>query len=99
MHELTTTNELSDAFKILDKCNNGGVCDGSIDSSEFRTILKSLGQNFSPEEIDEMIKMADKDGDGSIDEKEFIAVMNAGSSKGASGDSSAPQSNRAQHKK
>lgn len=34
--------------------------------------------------------MADKDGDGSIDEKEFIIVMNAGSSKG---DSSAPQSN------
>lgn len=73
MNELSTQNELKEAFKILDGI---GEQDGNIDAKEFRQILMCLDAEFSEKEIDEMIDFADKDKDGSISENEFLIVMN-----------------------
>ena len=38
-------------------------------------MLRSIGKEPSEEELEEMVRMADVDGDGSIDFPEFITVM------------------------
>jgi len=37
--------------------------------------MKSIGENLSDSEIDEMIKEADANGDGNIDYDEFVKIM------------------------
>lgn len=54
--------ELKNAFKVFDRDGSG-----TISAEELRHVLTSLGENMTAAEIDEMIQMADKDGDGSID--------------------------------
>lgn len=53
--------ELREAFRVFDKEGKG-----YIESSNFRHIMTSMGEVMSPDEIDELIKEADKDGDGKI---------------------------------
>jgi calmodulin len=62
VRELDTEQELYNAFKVFDKDGSG-----TISSDELRNVLKSLGEDLSDEELDEMIKLADRNGDGSID--------------------------------
>lgn len=54
--------ELVSAFQVFDKDGSG-----SVSPSELRSVLISLGQKHTDEEIDEMVKHADLDGNGSID--------------------------------
>ena len=54
--------ELVAAFQVFDKDGSG-----SVSPSELRSVLISLGQKHTDEEIDEMVKHADLDGNGSID--------------------------------
>ncbi|KAK1600050.1 uncharacterized protein LY79DRAFT_532398 [Colletotrichum navitas] len=65
-----TNKELVAAFKVFDKDNSG-----SVSPSELRQVLLSLGQRATDEEIEEMIKHADLDGNGSIDYQEFVQLM------------------------
>ena len=59
-----------EAFKVIDK---DGI--GALPSYEFRYLMSTSGEDISDEEIDEMIKEADQDGDGTIDYNEFIRMM------------------------
>lgn len=43
--------------------NNG---DGFIDPDELKLIMSSVGESLSDKDLDEMIKEADKDGDGKV---------------------------------
>ena len=52
-----TVPEMREAFNIFDKDNNG-----RINTQELGTVMRSLGQNPTQKEIDDMIKGADKDG-------------------------------------
>ena len=54
--------ELRAAFRVFDKDNNG-----TIDTAELRQLMKSIGEDLTDEQIEEMIREADQDGDGSID--------------------------------
>lgn len=54
--------ELREAFKVFDRDGTG-----TISREELKAVMKSLGENLTEEEIDEMLKLADKDGDGQID--------------------------------
>ncbi|XP_035737330.1 probable calcium-binding protein CML22 isoform X1 [Vespa mandarinia] len=54
--------ELRDAFRVFDKRNRG-----YITASDLRVVLQCLGENLSEEEIEDMIKEVDVDGDGRID--------------------------------
>ncbi len=60
--ETDTEQELMNAFTVFDKDGSG-----TISSEELRNVLKSLGENLTDSELDEMIKLADKNGDGHID--------------------------------
>lgn len=60
--EVDTEQELLNAFKVFDKDGSG-----TISSDELRDALKSLGENLTDAELDEMIKLADSNGDGQID--------------------------------
>ncbi|CAO3614746.1 unnamed protein product [Cunninghamella echinulata] len=62
--------ELKEAFKVFDKDNNG-----FISASELRHVMTSVGENLSSQELEEMIREADVDGDGQINYKEFVKMM------------------------
>ncbi|KAJ2226884.1 hypothetical protein GGF40_004243 [Coemansia sp. RSA 1286] len=62
--------ELREAFKVFDK--NG---DGVISADELRQVMTSLGERLTSEEVSEMIREADVDGDGNINYEEFSKMM------------------------
>ncbi|XP_064617236.1 troponin C-like isoform X2 [Liolophura sinensis] len=64
--------ELKDAFRVLDK-NNRGV----IDVADLRWILKSLGDDLTDDEIEDMIEETDTDRSGTVDYEEFRHLMMA----------------------
>uniref|UniRef100_U5EQS4 Putative calmodulin n=1 Tax=Corethrella appendiculata TaxID=1370023 RepID=U5EQS4_9DIPT len=64
--------ELKEAFKVFDKNN-----DGLISSSELRHVMTNLGEKLSEEEVDDMIKEADMDGDGMVNYNEFVMILTA----------------------
>jgi len=62
--------EFKEAFSLFDKDG-----DGTIDADELGTVLRSLGNQPTDEEVEDMIKEADEDGNGTIDFAEFIKMM------------------------
>ena len=46
-----------------------------MDASEFREVMSGVSAKFTPDELDSMIRAADTNKDGTIDEKEFINCM------------------------
>nr|CAI5831610.1 unnamed protein product [Callosobruchus analis] len=61
--------ELREAFRVFDKNN-----DGLISSNELRHVMTSLGERLSEEEVDDMIKEADLDGDGQVNYEGMVYV-------------------------
>ena len=61
MFECNPEEDLREAFKVFDK--NG---DGTIDGKELRHTLTNIGEKLTDEEVDEMIKKVDEDGDGKV---------------------------------
>jgi len=47
-------------------------CDGTIDRQELDNVFKSMGKQFSKEELDRMISLVDTDKSGTLDYEEFI---------------------------
>ncbi|ELU09609.1 hypothetical protein CAPTEDRAFT_184797 [Capitella teleta] len=62
--------EMRAAFKTFDR--NG---DGYISAAELRHVMMCLGEKLSDEEVKEMIRAADTDGNGKIDYQEFAKVL------------------------
>ncbi|XP_034236966.1 calmodulin-like [Thrips palmi] len=62
--------ELRDAFRVFDKHNRGYIV-----ASDLRAVLQCLGEDLSEEEIEDMIKEVDVDGDGRIDFYEFVHAL------------------------
>jgi calmodulin len=62
--------ELKEAFDLFDK--NG---DGRIPTKELGTMMRSLGQNPSDSELQDMIDEVDADNTGTIDFTEFLTMM------------------------
>merc|ERR1712241_1640267 len=58
------------AFFRFDK--NG---DGAIDRSELKQMLSATGKNPSDQEVDQLFRKGDTDGDGQIDLQEFVFLM------------------------
>ena len=54
--------ETKAAFRVFDKDNSG-----TISANELKAVMKSLGEDLTDAEIDEMIREADKDNNGTID--------------------------------
>lgn len=72
-HKIQRVDEQEDlltAFRVFDK--NG---DGYISASELKSVMESLGEEMTDEQIHEMIREADTDGNGLIDYSEFMYVL------------------------
>ena len=72
MKDTDSEEELKEAFKVFDKDGNG-----FISAAELRHIMTNLGEKLTDEEVDEMIREADVDGDGQINYEEFVKMMMA----------------------
>lgn len=62
--------ELKEIFRVLDKEKKG-----EVNVNEIRWILKSLGDDMTEEDIDDMILDVDTDGSGWVDYEEFKKLM------------------------
>jgi calmodulin len=62
MKDTDSEEEIREAFKVFDRDNNG-----FISAAELRHVMTSIGEKLSDDEVDEMIREADQDGDGRID--------------------------------
>lgn len=63
---------LRSSFSVFDKDNSG-----FIDKAELRKALTTLGENLKDNEVDEMFKAADINGDGKVEYKEFITMFSS----------------------
>ena len=72
MKDTDSEEEILEAFKVFDKDGNG-----FISAAELRHIMTNLGEKLTDEEVDEMLREADIDGDGQINYEEFVKVMMA----------------------
>ncbi|XP_070187877.1 calmodulin-like isoform X2 [Littorina saxatilis] len=72
MKDTDSEEELREAFRVFDKDGNG-----FISAAELRHVMTNLGEKLTDEEVDEMIKEADLDGDGMVNYEEFVTMMTA----------------------
>ncbi|KAJ8765432.1 hypothetical protein K2173_013190 [Erythroxylum novogranatense] len=70
MKETDAEEELKEAFKVFDKDQNG-----YISATELRHVMINLGEKLTDEEVEQMIKEADLDGDGQVNYEEFVKMM------------------------
>lgn len=61
MKETDSELEIREAFKVFDKDGNG-----FISSTELRYVMTNLGEKLTDEEVEDMIREADADGDGQV---------------------------------
>jgi|EP00670_Eutreptiella_braarudii_P000700 calmodulin len=64
--------ECKQAFAVFDKDG-----DGFISTCELKGIISNLGEKPTDEELDEMVKQADADGDGKVGYDDFVKMMSA----------------------
>jgi len=67
MKDTDSEEEIREAFKVFDRDNNG-----FISAAELRHVMTSIGEKLTDDEVDEMIREADQDGDGRIDCTSYI---------------------------
>merc|ERR1711934_102602 len=70
MNQKDGKEELLKGFKLFDDDNTG-----KISFKNFQRVAKELGENLSAKELEEIIAEADTDGDGEINQEEFLKVM------------------------
>lgn len=72
MKDTDSEEEIKEAFKVFDKDGNG-----FISAAELRHVMTNLGEKLTDEEVDEMIREADIDGDGQINYEGTRLAMQA----------------------
>eukprot|EP00500_Bicosoecida_sp_ms1_P001989 CAMPEP_0203812618 /NCGR_PEP_ID=MMETSP0115-20131106/4249_1 /ASSEMBLY_ACC=CAM_ASM_000227 /TAXON_ID=33651 /ORGANISM="Bicosoecid sp, Strain ms1" /LENGTH=220 /DNA_ID=CAMNT_0050721467 /DNA_START=40 /DNA_END=700 /DNA_ORIENTATION=- len=70
MSEKDSREEILKAFRLFDDDETG-----KISFRNLKRVAKELGENMTDEELAEMIEEADRDGDGEINEEEFLRIM------------------------
>merc|ERR1712110_1316814 len=73
MKDADSEEEIKEAFRVFDADNNG-----FITAKELRIVMANLGEKLTNDEVEEMIKEADQDGDGRVNFEEFASMMVAG---------------------
>ncbi len=69
-NEACSNEEVINAFRTFDKEGNG-----TISAEELRTVLTTIGDVLTAEEVDELIREADINSDGVIYYEEFVSQM------------------------
>ncbi|XP_052276018.1 calmodulin-like isoform X2 [Dreissena polymorpha] len=62
--------QMREAFRVFDKDDTG-----FISSSKLRYVMTNLGQKFTDQEVAQMIRDADPNGDGMVNYMEFIKLL------------------------
>ncbi|XP_057613223.1 centrin-4 [Chionomys nivalis] len=70
MNEKDEKEEILKAFKLFDD-----DATGTISLNNIKRVAKELGENLTEEDLQEMLDEADRDGDGEINEEEFLRMM------------------------
>ncbi|CAO1377879.1 unnamed protein product [Diamesa hyperborea] len=70
MAEKDTKEEILKAFRLFDDDETG-----TISFKNIKRVAKELGENLTDEELQEMIDEADRDGDGEVNQDEFLRIM------------------------
>ncbi|XP_010001786.1 PREDICTED: centrin-2 [Chaetura pelagica] len=70
MAEKDSKEEILKAFKLFDDDETG-----KISFKNLKRVAKELGENLTDEELQEMIDEADRDGDGEVNQQEFLRIM------------------------
>lgn len=70
MAEKDSREEIMKAFRLFDDDETG-----KISFKNLKRVAKELGENLTDEELQEMIDEADRDGDGEINQDEFLRIM------------------------
>jgi Ca2+-binding EF-hand superfamily protein len=70
MAEKDTKEEILKAFRLFDDDETG-----KISFKNLQRVAKELGENLTDEELHEMIDEADRDGDGEVNQEEFLRIM------------------------
>jgi len=70
MSEKDSREEILKAFRLFDDDESG-----KISFRNLKRVAKELGENMTDEELQEMIDEADRDGDGEINQEEFLRIM------------------------
>uniref|UniRef100_A0A4X2KIZ1 EF-hand domain-containing protein n=2 Tax=Vombatus ursinus TaxID=29139 RepID=A0A4X2KIZ1_VOMUR len=72
MKDTDSNEDIQDAFRVFDKNR-----DGFISAGELRHVMTNFGEKLTDEEVEEMIKEADIDGDGQVNYIQFVEMMTA----------------------
>merc|ERR1712196_156325 len=70
MNQKDGKEEMLKGFALFDDDNTG-----KISFKNFKRVAKELGENLTDKELEEILAEADADGDGEINQEEFLAVM------------------------
>ncbi|GAU87494.1 hypothetical protein RvY_00328 [Ramazzottius varieornatus] len=70
MNEKDAHEEIQKAFRLFDSDDTG-----KISFQNLKRVARELGESLTDEELREMIEEADLNGDGEVDEKEFLRIM------------------------
>ena len=70
MKDTDSEEEIREAFRVFDKDGNG-----FISAAELRHVMTNLGEKLTDEEVDEMIREADIDGDGQVNYEGMYKII------------------------
>ncbi|TGZ75773.1 hypothetical protein CRM22_000195 [Opisthorchis felineus] len=70
MQNRDAKDEILKAFRLFDDDGTG-----KISFKNLKRVAKELGETLTDEELQEMIDEADRNGDGEVDEEEFLRIM------------------------
>ncbi|XP_061541834.1 uncharacterized protein cetn2 [Phyllopteryx taeniolatus] len=70
MADKDSKEEILKAFRLFDDDETG-----RISFKNLKRVAKELGENLTDEELQEMIEEADRDGDGEVNQQEFLRIM------------------------
>merc|ERR1711975_173978 len=70
MGEKDSREEIIKAFRLFDDDETG-----RISFKNLKRVAQELGENMTDEGLQEMIDEADRDGDGEVNEEEFLRIM------------------------
>ncbi|CAH0561380.1 unnamed protein product [Brassicogethes aeneus] len=70
MAEKDTKEEILKAFRLFDEDDKG-----AITMRDLKRVAQELGETLTSDELQEMIDEADRDGDGEINQEEFLRIM------------------------
>mmetsp|Transcript_118251 Transcript_118251/g.295062 ORF Transcript_118251/g.295062 Transcript_118251/m.295062 type:complete len:166 (-) Transcript_118251:70-567(-) len=70
LQEVDSVEEMREAFMVFDRDKSG-----SVSAGELKHVMNNLGEQVTNEEVEEMIREADADGDGELSFEDFFQFI------------------------